>query len=503
MNTRQRDLRFQGVASIVAYRSESFRWIELKGRITSAMMIAMKSTPQTRMSPGFRMFGSLVLLLGIAALLGQPAVSQDQQPVSAIQQTPEIITLDQAIQRAQANEALFAAARAQSKSASLDRSITRAALLPGVIWHNQVLYTQPNGELTSIGPGAPAQPAPRFIANNAVREYASQAVVNELIGLKQFADVRSADATSAAAAAELEVARRGLIATVVGLYYGAVASDSRLTVAKRAADEANDFTSLTQKREAAREAAHADVVKAQLQQQQRQRDLADAVVTAEKMHLELATLLFPDPRTPYSLQSPAAPGTLAAFSDVEAAAARSNPELKSALASLKVSDAAVLAARAAYLPDLALNVTYGVDAAQLAAKGPDGIRNLGYSASVTVDIPIWDWLATGHKVKQSEIRRDAARVALTAAQRQAIAHLQEFYSEAKVARAQMQSLDESAQTAAESLRLTRLRYSSGEATVLEVVDAENSLTLAENARADGMIRYELAIANLQTLTGDL
>jgi outer membrane protein TolC len=49
--------------------------------------------------------------------------------------------------------------------------------------------------------------------------------------------------------------------------------------------------------------------------------------------------------------------------------------------------------------------------------------------------------------------------------------------------------------------LTKLRYSSGEATVLEVVDAQNSLTLAENARTDGMIRYEVAIANLQTLTG--
>ena len=122
---------------------------------------------------------------------------------------------------------------------------------------------------------------------------------------------------------------------------------------------------------------------------------------------------------------------------------------------------------------------------------------------MTLDIPVWDWLATGHKVKQSEIRRDASRVALTAVQRQLIAHLQEFYSEAITARDQTQSLDASVQTAAESLRLTKLRYTGGEATVLEVVDAQNSLTSAENARTDGMIRYEIAIANLQTLTGVL
>jgi hypothetical protein len=49
-------------------------------------------------------------------------------------------------------------------------------------------------------------------------------------------------------------------------------------------------------------------------------------------------------------------------------------------------------------------------------------------------------------------------------------------------------------------RLTRLRYSAGEATVLEVVDAQNSLTAAEIAREDGTIRYQLALTNLQLLT---
>ena len=54
----------------------------------------------------------------------------------------------------------------------------------------------------------------------------------------------------------------------------------------------------------------------------------------------------------------------------------------------------MLGARAAYLPDLALNYSYGIDAAQFATKGPGGVNNLGYSATATLDIPIWDWLAT-------------------------------------------------------------------------------------------------------------
>src|SRR5450631_2437430 len=110
---------------------------------------------------------------------------------------------------------------------------------------------------------------------------------------------------------------------------------------------------------------------------------------------------------------------------------RLNPDLHQALASLRVSTLDVQAARAGYLPDLGLNFTYGIDAAQFAVNGPDGTRNLGYSAMVTLDIPVWDWFSTQHKVRQSEIRRDAAKVTLSTAQRQLIARLDEAYSEAQ------------------------------------------------------------------------
>ncbi len=444
----------------------------------------------------------LLLLAAAASAHSQDAGSVPQAGSSPAAQ-PEVITLDEAIRRAEANEPNFAAAQASRRVAGLDKSIAVGGMLPSVVYHNQALYTQGNGLQNQAGQGAGAQASPKFIANNAVREYASQATINETLGLAGYAGIRRADAASAMAAAELEVSRRGLVAAVTALFYGSLAADHKLAVAERAHQETADFTSLTGKREQAREAAHADVVKAQLEEQQRQRDFADARVAAEKAHLELGVLLFPDPRTPCTLQADDNAPPLASREDVEQAAAKNNPELKSALAQLNVSNADVLSARAALLPDLGLNVTYGIDAPQFAVNGPDKVRNLGYSASVTVDLPVWDWLSTEHKIKQSEIRRDAAKVALTAAQRQAIARLDETYSEAQAAHDQLASLDESVATAAESLRLTRLRYTGGEATVLEVVDAQTAYVSAENAREDGRVRYEAARADLQTLTGTL
>ncbi len=420
---------------------------------------------------------------------------------------PVAITLDEAISRARANEPGFAAAVAASRVNDLDRSIARAALLPSVTYHNQFIYTQPAEGATGSGNAsagsATVGSAPRFIANNAVHEYASQGIATETIGLQQITAVSRASAAAAVASAEMEIARRGLVATVVGLFYGSFAADRKLAVAQRASQEAASFTALTQQRESAGEAAHADVVKAQLQQQQRERDLADATLQVQKSQLELGVLLFPDPRSPFTLVPSGTPQPLANRAEVEAAAGRSNPELQSAMNSLRVSSLDVSSARAAYLPDLGLSFAYGIDATQFAVHGIDGTRNLGYSATATLDIPVWDWLSTQHKVRQAEILRDAAKTTLTATQRRLIAQLDESYAEASVARDQMQSLELSAQTAQESLRLTRLRYTAGEATVLEVVDAQNSLTSAELAREDGMVRYQTALANLQILTGTI
>ena len=48
-----------------------------------------------------------------------------------------------------------------------------------------------------------------------------------------------------------------------------------------------------------------------------------------------------------------------------------------------------------------------------------------------------------------------------------------------------------------------LRYKAGEATALEVVDAETTASLARGAYDDGLLRYRVALASLQILTGKL
>lgn len=448
-------------------------------------------------------------VLGIGMFLWHPSARAQAAVQAQAADTPYVITLDEAIKRAQANQPAYATARADSQLAALDRSIARAGLLPSARLLSQSIYTQPNGTFADNGEGIPNRPNPRFVSNDSrPREYIDQGIAEETLSVAGLAAVRRADATAAMARAELEIARRGLVATVTGLFYGSLSADHKAAIAGRAYQQAKDFTTITQDREKQGEAAHADVIKAQLTEQEQWRLLQDATLAAQTARLYLGVLLFADPRTPFTLQAPQAPPPLPLMADVEAAAGRYNPELKSALASIAAAEADVLGARAALIPTLGLYVIYGIDANEFAVNGPltpAGIkaRNLGYSTSFTVNLPVWDWLSTEHKVKQSEIRRNVARVTLTNTQRQLIADLQTYYSAAETVRKELESLDTSVATAAESLRLSELRYKAGEALAIEVVGAQNDYVTAQNAREDGYVRYQNALAALQTLTGTM
>ena len=132
-------------------------------------------------------------------------------------------------------------------------------------------------------------------------------------------------------------------------------------------------------------------------------------------------------------------------------------------------------------------------------KGP--LPNLGYFATITLNVPVWDWGILRSKLRQAEYHRKQVRMELTLAQRQMISELYTFYNEAQTAKSAGDTLRETANLASESVRLTTLRYQAGQASALEVVDAQNTLMQARNAYDDAQARFRLALAQLQTLTG--
>ena len=189
-------------------------------------------------------------------------------------------------------------------------------------------------------------------------------------------------------------------------------------------------------------------------------------------------------------------------------AERENPDLKVAAESLKQANQDVTAARTSFLPSITVDTNYGIEAnafalhSTVAADREAGkLPNLGYFVTAGVTMPVWNWGALRSKLRQSQLKQEQAKVELTKAQRQLLGNLYAFYNEASVSRASVEKLRRTADLASESLRLINLRYRAGESTALEVVDAQNTLTQARNAYDDAQVRYRVALANLQTVTG--
>jgi outer membrane protein TolC len=335
-----------------------------------------------------------------------------------------------------------------------------------------------------------------------VHEYVAQGQVHQALSLAGVAEFRRANAALALAKARSEIASRGLILTVVQAYYGYLVAQRKYANVQLAAAEAARFLDLSQKLEKGGEVAHSDVIKAQIQNQEQQRGLQEATLEMNRSRLELAVLLFRDFNQDFSivddlqLSSP-----LLSWDEVQTVASDKNPDLRAAIAALRVADQEVSAARSGLLPSLTLDYFYGIDANQFATRSPDGLHNLGYAATATLELPVWAWGANRSKVRQADLRRKLTRVELSFTQRQLLANLRSFYDEAQTARSELQSLAQTADLAGESARLTVLRYQAGEATALEVVDAQNTLVQARNSYDDGQARYRTSLAKLQTLTG--
>ncbi len=446
----------------------------------------------------------LVLVLSLLVGPGFAQVTPDAQNLTTSGQTgaPLTITLQDALQRARMNDPQYRSAVTDLGLAKEDRVQARAGLLPDVNYNTSFIYTQGTGPVpASCQTSTLGCPTSRFVANNGVHEYISQADVHEGLSLTNVADYRRSSAALALARAKAEVASRGLVVTVTQAYYGLVVAQRKYATAQRADAEAQRFLDISIKLEKGGEVAHADAIKARIQAQEQQRALQEAQLAMESTRLDLAVLLFSDFNQDYAVVDDLqTPEPLPTFDEVEVAGKKNNPDMRAALAAYEVANHEVSAAWGGLLPSLSLDYFYGIDSNQFAITS-NGVRNLGYSTVATLQIPIFSWGADYSKLKQAKLRRDQAHVELSYAQKQLLSHLRQFYLEAKTARSEMESLQSSAELAADSLRLTTLRYQAGESTVLEVVDAQNTSTQARNAYDDGQSRYRVAVANLQTLTG--
>ena len=432
----------------------------------------------------------------------EPAIQLVYPPKPAEQTGPPLtLTLADALQRAQKYSAEYLSAVTDQKSAQEDRLQARNARLPQVGIRSEYLGTQGNGKT----------PNGRYVTEDGVHVYREWVMLHQDISANSImgTDYKRAQAAEAIAAAKAEIARRGLTVTVNKTYYALVVAQRKYATAQEALEQARRFLQIAQQLEKAGQAAHSDVIKAQIQEEQQEAAYSDANLAMETARLDLAVLIFPTLDENFTaVDDLDQPQPLPMIGEVQNLASRMNPDIGVAMQALRSATQEVTASKTAFLPAISFDPEWGLEANCLALNcvytalpEAGATPTLGYFISASLTMPVWDWGTLRSKLRQAEFKQQQAQVELSAAQRHVLGELYGAYNEALVARDQVDKLRQAADLAAESLRLVTLRYQAGESPALELVDAQTTLIAARNAYDDAEVRYRTALATLQTFTG--
>ena len=256
-------------------------WLEQTGRflITSSMVLAICALPAGAQEPtepavaqaeaaASACHGGVAGTQEAGASANPEGTFRSEATASA---APLCLTLQDALQRARKFNPQFQAVVTDASIAHENSNQSLASLLPSVNYNNEILYTQPGGA-TGV----------RFIANNAPHEYISQGNVHETIGVAEIAEFRRVSAAAALAKAKAEIASRGLTVTVVRLYYTLAAAEAKECAAQETANQGEAFLKLTNTLEGGGEVAHSDTIKADLQAEDRRRQLQGSATGAGK-----------------------------------------------------------------------------------------------------------------------------------------------------------------------------------------------------------------------------
>ncbi len=428
------------------------------------------------------------------------------QPKGADQATgPVTVTLQDAMERARKLDPTLLGATYDARSAREDRIQARNAMLPQITESTQYLNDMGDGGKISDG---------RFVTQDGVHVYRQWGILHQDLSpaVMMGTAVTRAKAAEALANAKAEIARRGLVVTVTKSYYALVVAQRKYATAQAGLDQAQHFMEITQDLERQGQAPHSDALKAEIQYRIQKQAFDEAKFSMEDTRLGLAVILFPDFTENFTVVDDldSAP-SLPPFTEVQEMAEKQNPDLRVALETAREADLDVKLAKAAFLPTITVETDWGIEANCFALRCTRAsvqndpavgiVPNLGYFLTAALTLPVWDWGTLHSKLKQAEYKQQSTQATLSLAKRTGVSELYATYDEAMIARAGLDESRRTAELAAESLRLTNLRYQGGASPATEVVDAETALVTARNAYADAQVRYRTLLANLQTFTG--
>ncbi len=408
------------------------------------------------------------------------------------------VTLAEAINLALQQASNFKSAKIAEQIAIQDVNQAKWAFLPRIAANPALIYTSPS--LTNPAPGT-ARP-PSFLGANAITEY--QGVVNAAGEIDTSGRLRATLKRNKllveAARAGSEVAKRELIQAVTEAYFTLAFATVSRSGAEMNLEAALEFENNIKLQLDAGEVPPIDLVRSRLQTATRRDELERAKANESGSADSLRVLIgwsFTEPIITENLlvQTPTA-GEIYRYTEVMI---QMRPEFALFESQRMAAEQDVKIARAERRPQISYSVNSGFISDSFS---PARLKNsFGIQPTVSVSIPLFDWGASKSRETQAKLRVQLAENNKQLAERQFAQSFFTARNQAVSSALRIRQIGDSIKDAEANVRASLARYRAGEAAIVEVTDANNTLVLQRQALYQALFDYQTARAQLLRAIG--
>jgi len=418
------------------------------------------------------------------------------------------LTLSEAVDLALKQASNFKAAQINEQIAAEDVRQAKAGFYPKVSVQPNLIYTSPSfgktetveasgGNITIVRSRVPS-----FLGANAITEY--QGLINAAgeidVSGKLKATLEKNKALLESARTGSEIARRELIQSVGDAYYNLALATTKRRGAAQNLQSAQEFESNTKLQLDAGEVAPVDLVRARLQTAQRRDELIQAQTEETVAADALKFLVGSDFNAPIAveellIQLPEE-GEIERYTET---AVSLRPEFAQFEADKKASEQDVKIAQAERKPQINYSVSGGFISDSLR---PNRIGNsTGVQAAVGVTIPLFDRGASRSRETQAKLKLQQTENNKILAERQFVQQFFAARTQAISAASRIKQLGDSIKDAEMNVSASLARYRAGEASIVEVTDAQNLLIAQRQSLYQAIFDYQTARARLLRAIG--
>ena len=183
------------------------------------------------------------------------------------------------------------------------------------------------------------------------------------------------------------------------------------------------------------------------------------------------------------------------------AALDTHPDVLNAAYSRESAGHDVGTARSARFPSISAFANYSYSTAVF----PDAFEDItsadNASFGLSFDYTLFSGFSTTSQVRQAKVRRHTAEAELAQSKRTVSLAITTAALGVEEARRRYQVSEQQVQSAQEDLNIAQEKYNLGAATILDILNAQVSLSQSETAKIEAVFDYNLAVADLEKAMG--